>query len=353
MNNDIIQHYGVKGMKWGIRKEYISNAIDKVKGMKLNVNKQDVSNILDKIKSGAKKVKEAPKNLYNDHVENIRFKYKQKGYSPEEVERRTQRRLKMEKVAVATAATVAVAYTGYILKNRIENEFTGSILKKGTKIDTVTDVDKLDLSKRFYGSPDVFDKLRYQGMYAKQRTLNSMGMAKNNVVTARVNKDIRVAPQKEAKRVFDKLYNNDTEFRNTYERILNSGRWNPLIDNKIKNDYEMFNVAAVDRNSDAVKLQNKFFDSMRKRGYGAMVDINDSRYSGFGSNKPVIMFNNSEGVLSNAGSRALSDLEVNAKNAGLAGLNTMTDPTTYALAGSGAYVANRINTARRKRLENR
>lgn len=43
-SDDVIQHFGVKGMKWGVRR------------------------------------------MYNNHVENLRYKYRKKGYSEEVVE---------------------------------------------------------------------------------------------------------------------------------------------------------------------------------------------------------------------------------------------------------------------------
>lgn len=49
-SDDVIQHFGVKGMKWGVRR------------------------------------------MYNNHVENLRYKYRKKGYSEEVVDNKLKKR---------------------------------------------------------------------------------------------------------------------------------------------------------------------------------------------------------------------------------------------------------------------
>lgn len=70
-SDDVIQHFGVKGMKWGVRR------------------------------------------MYNNHVENLRYKYRKKGYSEEVVENKLKKRLRNEKIAAAVA--------GYLLKNKLQD----------------------------------------------------------------------------------------------------------------------------------------------------------------------------------------------------------------------------------------
>ena len=53
-SDDVIQHFGVKGMKWGVRR------------------------------------------MYNNHVENLRYKYRKKGYSEEVVENKLKKRLRQQ-----------------------------------------------------------------------------------------------------------------------------------------------------------------------------------------------------------------------------------------------------------------
>lgn len=87
-SDDVIQHFGVKGMKWGVRR------------------------------------------MYNNHVENLRYKYRKKGYSEEVVENKLKKRLRNEKIAAAVAGSAVVATAGYLLKNKLQDDIFGRTLKK-------------------------------------------------------------------------------------------------------------------------------------------------------------------------------------------------------------------------------
>lgn len=61
---------------------------------------------------------------------------------------------------------------------------------------------------------------------------------------------------------------------------------------KISSDlYDYVNTNLVDRDSTATKL---FYKSLRDAGYGAVKDVNDAKYSGFGTRLPIIVFDASK-----------------------------------------------------------
>ena len=186
--SDILEHNGVKGMKWGKR-----------------------------LKSIADNVRQFPKNLYNNHVENIKYSYRQKGYSEKEVERRTKRRLRNEKIALATAATVGTAALAYKLKRDYDSNYVDRILPKGTKIQTIGGMDKLDTSRTFFGATNTSDKLRYKGNYGLQRYLEGH---RDNVVDTVTTKDLKIPSKKNASKVFKDLYDKDPAFRSGVKKSL-------------------------------------------------------------------------------------------------------------------------------------
>lgn len=77
------------------------------------------------------------------------------------------------------------------------------------------------------------------------------------------------------KKVFDKAL-----------KSLNAGK----IDNHV---YEAVNIALVDHTPRGQSVSSKFYDALKKAGYDAIKDINDSKYSGYNTRNPIIVFNGS------------------------------------------------------------
>lgn len=57
-----------------------------------------------------------------------------------------------------------------------------------------------------------------------------------------------------------------------------------------KNLYKALNLTLTNHNEQEVAMQKDFYDAMKKKGYGALVDTNDQEYSSYHAKRPMIVF---------------------------------------------------------------
>lgn len=99
--NDTLQHFGVKGMKWGVKH------VDRI-------------------------------------IENLRYKYRKQGYDEATVEKKLKNRIGNEKIALAAGATAATVFAATKVYPHVLNNHFGRTLKKRTTFDTVNSASKLN-----------------------------------------------------------------------------------------------------------------------------------------------------------------------------------------------------------------
>lgn len=56
--------------------------------------------------------------------------------------------------------------------------------------------------------------------------------------------------------------------------------------------YENFNSGLIDIKANGSGADQKFYSKLKKAGYGAVVDINDQKFSGYNARNPYIVFDN-------------------------------------------------------------
>lgn len=54
--------------------------------------------------------------------------------------------------------------------------------------------------------------------------------------------------------------------------------------------YKALNLTLVNHNEHEVRMQNKFYSALKKQGYGAIIDVNDRDYSSYHAKQPLIVF---------------------------------------------------------------
>ena len=79
-----------------------------------------------------------------------------------------------------------------------------------------------------------------------------------------------------------------------------------------KNLYKALNLTLTNHNDQEVAMQKTFYDAMKKKGYGALVDTNDQEYSSYHAKRPMIVFDTKSTAVDNI--HTLDEKRVNRLN---------------------------------------
>ena len=304
-DSNTLYHYGVLGMKWGKRK---ARTFSNTSGSKRRSN-----NDTETIKK-------------SKHRLNLEEKYQQKGMSKKEAEIAANRRITTEKaIAVVGGLTIAAA-SAYVITKQVRDR-TDRTIKQGTQFQRIARESKVNFDNDLYVAHKKQDAVKYKGMLGKQ--IRAQG-SKVHKVTLNADKDIKVVSRKKAADTFADLYKNDPEFREAFKRsnsafsvgeVPGTKRYKIIkAAGKDMNDrqlrkvgYDAFNVGLVNHNPDGQSIANKFYNKLKEKGYDAVQDINDKKYSGYGSKDPLIVFNK-KGKLSVSEIKEMTDNQIASNN---------------------------------------
>lgn len=77
-----------------------------------------------------------------------------------------------------------------------------------------------------------------------------------------------------------------------FEQAQNALKKNPekLTNSEKKAIYKAFNLSLVNHNSQEIAAQERFYTELKKKGYNALLDYNDKEYSSYHAKRPVIVF---------------------------------------------------------------
>lgn len=258
--NNYLMHYGVKGMKWGVRHDYVptgryrhikrpypdeSRSSGGVRTSSRSGYGSGGSSAKNKTSAGRNTVakwgkgKTTIKRSANDH-------------------RTAIRRVLLGTAALSAAAIVGVeAYKHGLMKS-------DRILKSGTIVQNIAPPGR-DFNVPFYGVNNVKD-MKY---YAKNfTTKDTASVAGRNIATLLTNKnDVRIAGKKAMDAAYKRAYGNNPVKREVFYRRL--GALKP-------------------------HQKEKFFNELQKAGYGGHKDINDMQFL-FGGDTPTVFFGKNSG----------------------------------------------------------
>lgn len=346
-------HWGIKGMRWGVRRYQNKNgsltpagkkryaddpdikSVDNAK-IKLNAAKREAYragnqyNVVS-TKANWKRYEKAMDDLHDTRVDynktklkydtkkevsrirdnNVQFKnkskhrlrleeqYKQMGMSDEDAQAAANNRIRTEKILAASAAVAVSACAAYVIRNKIKDR-TDGLIKAG---DTLQRIEMKDtggkLHDMFYVAKGGHDEKRYAGMLGMVRK-NQTGHAYMMKLQART--DVKVASKDNAIKAFRQLYLTDEGFRKSVEPYVGShfAGMNKVSNTRnystknMRKMYENFNSNIMGIRNSGNGADKTFYNLLKKRGYGAIQDINDMKFSGYNAKNPLIVFDNSK-----------------------------------------------------------
>lgn len=337
-NYTYISHSGIKGMKWGVRRwqnedgsltpegrihygyqEEYKRAKQDYKQKFKSYNKI-VSSPVPNIQKTNKAFKEKndaltkmqlikDRNELESHKEKskrrlkLEEEYKAKGMSEKDAEMAAYKRQKTEKmlIGLAVAGTLTVAALA-AYKYRQEN--VDKIIKAGTTIQNISKDSNKGVKDAFYFSFNKSDNQKYAGWYGK--TLLFSDDSDITQTKIKVKENLKVASSKSATKVLQEL-SQDKNFKSSLAKNIeeaNKENWGNIVRNRViskankslqegkvdKNVYEAFNMMQVYHDKEHQPLNEKFYEALRSKGYDAIGDVNDRKYSGYNTKTATIAF---------------------------------------------------------------
>lgn len=328
-----LQHHGIKGMRWGVRRFQEKDGSLTQAGKKRYYDTPELNRQKDALKS-AKRARDTSYSKWNNahgrteyesarnryladkakyeharlkyktnkeaariqdkgiefkkkskHRLELEEKYRKLGMSAEQAQAAANNRIRTEKILATTAAiavTAAAAYTANkIVKNRIDG-----VIKAGEKLQRIEMQDTGGkLHEVFYVAKGEHDTKRYYNLLGATRQKQT---GEAYVMKLMASNDVKVASKDKCRKVFDELMRTDPSFKDDVRKhVPNIGSLGK------KAQYDRFNQALVGmRNNGPDKA---FYAKLKAAGYGAIQDVNDMKFSGYAAKNPLIVFDNSGG----------------------------------------------------------
>lgn len=256
-----LEHHGIKGQKWGVRR------FQNPDGTRTSEGKKRESKYV--FKDTDYRVLDGKRVLSRVQVEDVSLEHPfYATYTDHDIKK------------------YAGLY-GYSLLRRSRSEAVKK-LKAAIKSGNVSDIDaakgRLDASEKMIIyqnklaiNSDIRIPSKKRASEITADLLRRKSFKQNVEKSIEYSKDRLVRPQQQI--VFNKAL-----------RILKKKDTSELSDRDAAMVYTAFNISLTFHDKNSIAAQNKFYSELKKYGYGAVSDINDKKYSSFHAEDPLIIF---------------------------------------------------------------
>jgi len=344
-----LYHYGIKGMKWGVRrfqnkdgsltklgrdryntdvekaktgvskakatyKKALTDYYKKTKGGlvydskasdKLIKAAKDLQYAKDDLSDAKVKVKMSRQAKKSDRQIKFEQKYKEQGMNQEEAELAAYKRVRTEKIIAVTAGMTITAAAAYVAYKHYDNN-VDKIIKSGKTLQNISTNSNKGVSDAFYASMNKIDNAKYRGIYGQQLKNWSINAPVYETKIG-VDSGLKIASKKSATQALSELVKSDKTYSEKLKTHLNNlygsmatPKQNEVIKRGLKSlnsgkvdshVYEALNLGLVDHSPTGQTISKGFYDLLKSKGYDGIKDINDSKYSGYKSVNPLLIFN--------------------------------------------------------------
>lgn len=289
MNNRTVEivHYGVKGMKWGVRRyQYSDGTLTPAGKRKYSSTKRKLSPF-----------KSALGSDLSYAISSVKTKITGKQYVDSVIKARTE----FSRIQTSKEFENFAFYATYLQKDR--DKYLG-LFGKNLKDRAERDAKNAEKKSLRSGAEEDIQE-------AKRLREKSDKFKVYQLKISSVNK-LKVPSDENASDITVNLMRNDKEFRNNLlasiedsktrmrrpsQRMLFNHAERALRKDvsKMSNSekiaiYKAFNLSLTNHNEKEIAAQDRFYKELKKKGYNALLDYNDKEYSSYHAKRPMIVF---------------------------------------------------------------
>lgn len=287
--SDELFHYGVQGMKWGIRRYVNYDGSLTAEGRRKYGTYQNFARSSEgqKMLYQAKNQNGVQAQKKSDHRLKLEAKYQKQGKSKEEAEAAAEKRIKTEKIVAASAgvALASVAAVALIKKYKdyADDIVVGTKDKPIYRMEMLKDAKDHETAKTIYGFYNKKDAPLYNGLWARYQNKYYYNTGKRaHEMKFAYESGVKIASNKNSRKTFKDLMEKDPQFQAKVKELI--GEDNKPYLHRDTYDRFIFNMAGEGKESDVAK---QFFNKLTEKGYGGIHDTNDTKYSHMGKSAAI------------------------------------------------------------------
>lgn len=312
-----LAHHGILGMKWGVRRyQNADGSLTAAGRQRYDVGDKSSKSVSIFSGKTSKNLSSSSSTTGKKTTREQKFvnKYLEEGMSKEDALLAARKRVRMEKILAVTAGVTVAALAAYAGKKMWDTR-VDKFIPKGTLLRNLSTDSNKGIDDAFYAAFKEKDRLHYRFAFARKLEVDHPDL---NIFDTkiRVNKRLKIASEDRAVRMLRNL-SKDPSYKKELEKFVSSvdnliletdpDRHSSLAKTAVKaveslrrgnidtSVYDVVNVGMVRHDIPTYrKVVGGLQNALKAKGYDAIVDVNDTKYSGLIASKPLIVFGGSK-----------------------------------------------------------